>query len=359
MPKKRSDIKTKRDDFKRPNGQGTCFKMSGNRRKPWAARVTSGWAEDSRQLFDYIGFYDTEQECNEALDAHRFSPIVPKVDITLDELYDEWSAVKYPYISRQTADNYRAAWKYFKQYKQAPVKDIRTAHLQGVVDQCYKTGMSESTVKKAKVLCVLLFNYAAENNIIDKNYAEFVDVRKFKFDKAEKERFSDLEIKKLIAAAASDEWAGTVLIMIYSGMRIAEMLGLTRFNVDTAAGVITGGVKTDAGRNRVIPIHPKTIGYITHWYNKGGQALICKEEGRQISTDFYRRKYYYPALEAAGVRLLTPHACRHTFGSLMAAAGVDTVSIQKIIGHADYSTTANIYTHIEVEKLREAINKIV
>lgn len=60
----------------------------------------------------------------------------------------------------------------------------------------------------------------------------------------------------------------------------------------------------------------------------------------------------------AEVRKLTPHACRHTFGSLMVEAGVDTIHIQKIIDNADYSTTANTYTHLEVKSLREAISKI-
>jgi len=211
---------------------------------------------------------------------------------------------------------------------------------------------------KKKVLCVLLFNYAVENNILNKNYAEFIDVRKFKFDKTEKERFTDIEIKKLSDLAPANEWVATVLIMIYTGMRISEMLKLTKFNIDLDKKIITGGLKTDAGKNRVIPIHPKIFRYVRYWYDKNGKALICEKEGRAMSANRYRKEYYYSALEAAKVRPLTPHSCRHTFGSLMAAAGVDTVSIQRLIGHADYATTANTYTHPEIESLRNAINKL-
>ena len=53
-----------------------------------------------------------------------------------------------------------------------------------------------------------------------------------------------------------------------------------------------------------------------------------------------------------------PHDCRHTFATLMSNAGADKISLQKIIGHANYATTANIYTHKDVTELKKAISKI-
>lgn len=356
MPRKRKE-KTKRDDFKRPNGYGTVYKLPGKRRRPWIARVTSGRNEDSgRQIYQTIGYFEEEKDARAALEMHRLNPVSPKASITMGDLYEEWSSTKYQYIGRDTANNYKAAWKHMARLKNVQVKEIRTAHLQQVIDKCHKAKMSRSTLEKIRIVSVSLLNYAIENDILAKNYAEFI--RLPKTEKVEKERFSDIDIKKLSGIAPANEWVATVLIMIYTGMRISEMLGLTRFNVDVDAGVITGGIKTDAGKNRVIPIHPKIMKYVKHWHDKSGQALICEESGKPLSAKRYREKYYYPALDAAEVNRLTPHACRHTFGSMMAAAGVDTVRIQKLIGHADYSTTANVYTHLEVESLREAISKI-
>jgi integrase len=352
---RKKEIKAKRDEFKRPNGYGTCYKLSGRRRRPWIARATTGWNEDGRQIFQTIGYFEEEKDCRDALEMHRFNPVPPKADITLGELYEEWAEGKYQYVGKATADNYRAAWKYLSRYKGVKVKEIRTAHLQSVIDKCHKAKMSRSTLEKIRIVSVSLLGYAIQNDITNKNYADFI--RLPKSEKVEKERFTDIEVKKLTDAAPENEWVGTVLVMIYTGMRISEMLGLTRFNIDIDAGIITGGIKTDAGKNRVIPIHPKILKYVKHWYNKEGQALIC-EDGKALSAKRYREKYYYPALEAAKVRKLTPHACRHTFGSLMAAAGVASVYIQKLIGHADYGTTANTYTHLEIEPLREAIGKI-
>jgi integrase len=77
-----------------------------------------------------------------------------------------------------------------------------------------------------------------------------------------------------------------------------------------------------------------------------------------MSAKYYREKYYYPAIEAIEIQRLTPHACRHTFASLMSAANVDPLHTQRIIGHSDYAFTANEYTHPEIRELRKAINKI-
>lgn len=319
--------------------------------------MTDGWTDDGRQIRRVIGYFEEEKDCRDALDKHRFDPIGPKADVTFGELYREWSENKYAEgIGRDTINSYKAAWKYLSRYKNVKVVDLRTAHLQSVINACRKANLSRSTMEKIRVTAVLLFKYAIENDIVNKNYAEFIKLPKA--EKTEKERFTDLEIQQLLKAAPGNEWVGTVLILIYTGMRISEMLSLTKFNVDMENGIITGGIKTEAGKNRVIPIHPKIMRYVRHWYDKDGEALICDNRGKRLLPKRYREKLYYPALKTAGVRQLTPHACRHTFGSMMADAGVDPVHIQKIIGHADYRTTANTYTHLEIETLKDAIRKI-
>lgn len=72
----------------------------------------------------------------------------------------------------------------------------------------------------------------------------------------------------------------------------------------------------------------------------------------------FRNRMYYPALEKAGVRKLSPHKARHTFASMLNKAGANKVYIQKLIGHANYAVTANTYTHSDVEELRKAIEMI-
>jgi site-specific recombinase XerD len=346
----------------------TVFKMPGRRRKPWVARITTGWKktivkrgknkgkEVPRQTYQIIGYFETKQEGIDALAMHRIDPVSPKTNITLDELYKEWSEAKYESgISRDTVNNYKAAWKHVDRLKNAKLKDLRTAHWQKVIDE--KRGvLGHSSLKKIKSLATMLYNYALKNDIAKKNYAEFIELPRH--SKQEKQIFSDLDIQKMLKNADTVPWVDTVLIMIFTGMRISEMLQLTKFNVDLEKQIITGGIKTEAGKDRLIPINIKILPYIKKWYKKNGQALICRDDGSPIPVKYYREKFYYPALEALEVQKLTPHACRHTFASLMAAANVDPLHIQKIIGHTDYAFTANEYTHPEIKELKKAINKI-
>ena len=203
----------------------------------------------------------------------------------------------------------------------------------------------------------MLCSYGMQNDIINKNYAKFIILPK-KEAKEKQNIFADLEIKKMFDNANTVPWVDTILIMIYSGMRISEMLKLTKFNVDLKKEFISGGLKTDAGKGRIIPIHPKIMPFIQKWYDKNGKALICKENGKQISAKYYREKYYYPALEQINIKKRTPHTCRHTFGSLMGRANADPKRIQEIIGHASYAFTKDIYTHPEIEELKREIRKI-
>ncbi len=319
------------------------------------ARITTGWTEDGKQQRQVIGYFETKSEAMDALSLHHVNPVSPKAGITLGELYQEWSEGKYKYISRATRNNYKAAWKYIEKLEKAKFKELRTSHWQKIIDQNEET-LSHSSLKKIKGLIVLLYKHALQNDIVNKNYGEFVALPKEA--KKEKEIFTDLDIKTMFDHAEAVPWVDTILIMIYSGMRISEMLQLTKFNVDLDKQLITGGIKTEAGRNRVVPIHPKIYPYIKKWYNRNGETLICREDGKGMSAKYYREKKYYPALEQLGIRKLTPHACRHTFASMLAEAKVDTLHIQRLIGHADYAFTANTYTHLEVEKLRKAISNI-
>lgn len=88
----------------------------------------------------------------------------------------------------------------------------------------------------------------------------------------------------------------------------------------------------------------------------GGQTIICDENGKPYTSDNFRRRCYYPSLDAIGVRYLTPHATRHTFATRLSAAGARTEDIQALAGHEDYEMTANTYIHQDITTLRRAID---
>lgn len=347
-----------------PSGYGSVYKLSGKRRRPWIARKTTGWDENGKQLYYTIGYFETRAKALEALAAYNKNPIGERGDVTLGEIYEEWFKSRYETesekpkkkVNKKTKDTYAVAWNHLSELKDGRIKDIKKSHIQTIINKMVdEKGLGYSSCHKVKVLAGLLLKHAMADDIVDKNYAEFVKLP----PEPEKNQdiFTDIEIRTLENRVAEIEWIDTILIFIYTGMRISELLTLTKFNVDIKNMMITGGIKTDAGKDRIIPIHPKIQPFIKRWYDNDGEYLITRNKAK-IRPDYYRKSLYYPALEKAGVRKLNPHKARHTFGSLLNKAGVDKVYIQKLIGHADYATTANIYTHPEIAELKKAIETI-
>ena len=96
--------------MKLPNGYGTIYKLSGNRRKPWIAKVPAGFEpaiskktgkEYLKQLYQIIGYFEKKEDAIDALARHRLEPLAPKAHIkTLKDIFDEWSESAYKDISR-------------------------------------------------------------------------------------------------------------------------------------------------------------------------------------------------------------------------------------------------------------------
>ena len=339
-----------------PNGYGSVHKLPGNRRRPWRARVTTGWTPEGKQLFYTVGYYATQKEALMALAAYREHPIGEKRDITLGEIYERWSEREYANLTSSTVNGYRAVWKRLSALAPHPVRNIRTSDLQTVIDDMIEEGLGRSTLEKAKTLAGILLQIAVNDDIIPTNYAKAIKLPKAR--KPKKETFSDLEIVALErTAAAGDVWVGTVLILIYTGLRVGELLALTPFAVDLREWTITGGLKTDAGRDRVVPIHPKIRPYIQHWMAASGPRLIHRD-GRPIASTTTVGSSTTGA-RARGDQTTPDAACNaHTFASLLHRAGVGPKAAQDLLGHSDYATTANIYTHTRLEDLRRAVESI-
>lgn len=146
----------------------------------------------------------------------------------------------------------------------------------------------------------------------------------------------------------------TILILIYTGMRISEFLNLNKFQVNLQEMVIVGGLKTDAGRDRIIPIHPKIQKYIINHYESCQNKLI-EHNGKPYTSRYYR-KCYYRVLEELSVKKISPHKARHTFFTLMSLYCKDSKAMADIGGHTDARFTESVYVHPDIERLRSAIS---
>ncbi len=344
-------IMARRKAIKRENGTGSIYKRSDSKNRPWVAVAPAKYDSSYKPKRIVIGHFATAQEAKNALFQYNLNP-TEKYNITVEQLFTEWSDIAYRNISKQTVDNYNACFNKIKPIYNIKFRELRTGQMQKIIDD--NTNMSSSTLSKIKLLFTQLYKYALENDIVNKNYAEFIVLPKQTTTK--KDSFTDLELAKIEQSVNEVPFADLIFVMCYSGFRISEFLELTPFSYDPKAQTLTGGNKTIAGMNRAVPIHPKIQPIIEKWIAKNGDTIFCKEDGKKYSAKYFREKCYYPALRAIGIRELPPHCTRHTCATRLAAAGARPEDIQKILGHSDYEVTANTYIHQDIDTLKNAIN---
>lgn len=327
----------RRKALKRANGAGTAYKLHGRRKRPWVAAKNKV----------VIGYYETKTAALEALNRLSGRSLDERYNMTFEDVFMAWKEEHYKTIGEKGKESYNRAFDVFGPLHSRKFRDLRTADFQSALEP--HMGKSHATIAKHKQLITQMSEWAIREELISTNFASFV--RLPENVKKEKEIFSDDDIAKL--EANGSETAKIILMLIYTGMRIGELFNLPL--KDYHETYVIGGEKTEAGRNRVIPIRPEGRQYFKYFADQAtGDLLISGYIGQRVPANF-RNRDYYPLLKSLDIEKKTPHATRHTYASRARQAGMPPEILQKILGHADYSTTANVYVHTDIAELIAAV----
>lgn len=366
---------------KRENGGGTIRKVKGaNGTKFYAyAPARYDYVDGIRKCIrDPLGSFTKKSEAKEAIDAYVAKPS-KKYNYSPAQIYEEWSSLVFDDISKSTQDNYRAAWAQVKaawgKRIDEPIRERTTAEIREVYDywmeeheimrkgrgKPYRTTagpLSKSAMEKIKALLTQMYKYCMANNIVLQNYAELVRIPK-DAKEGKQRALTDLEFAKLEKNFMTVTGGEACYVLCYTGWRVTEFCQLTRFSYDPKEKVLRSGIKTEAGTDRIVPVHPKIQPIIDRWYKACTGPLYPRPDGKPYDKDTFREDVWKPCMEALGLpEDLTPHSARHTFGTKLSKAKVAPEDIQKVIGHADYSTTANVYINQDISTLRKAVNSM-
>ena len=137
--------------MKRPNGYGTVTRLSGTRRKPYAARVP---ARDRKGHITqkYLGYYETQCEAFEALEAYRAqyaagqAPAPDALGVTVQEVYDLWSARKYEKAGKSSIASYKVSWTRLRRFASMPIRNLGIDQWQQVIDEDERSGLCKSSI---------------------------------------------------------------------------------------------------------------------------------------------------------------------------------------------------------------------
>lgn len=367
-----------------PNGFGQITKVNNKYlRKPYRAMVTVGKTSTGKPISKLLkpeAYFSTYNEAYAALVEYNKNPYDLNPSITVKELYDKWTEFYFGSLkSDSSIRTITSAWAYCSSIYDMRAKDVRARHIKG----CMEEGVANINGKerhptagvkgRIKSMFNLLFDYALEYEIVDKNYARTFNVSEDIIkEKEEAYRghipFKDEEIEILWNNVDIKKYVDVILIQCYSGWRPQE-LGLIRLeNVNLNEWTFVGGMKTEAGTNRIVPIHTKIRDLVKKKYQEaqelGSEYLINCTDGQThrnsslLTYDKYQQRFN----KLRDQLNLNPehraHDGRKHFITKAKKYGVDEYAIKYMVGHAITDTTEKVYTEREIEWLKTEIEKI-
>ena len=374
-----------------PSGFGSIAKMSGKRRNPYRVQITTGWEfikdEDGDPVLDEngepktkrirktMGYYPTRQAAMIALAEYNKTPYnLDNNTITWLDVWKKWGPAAIENGSKSLSDQLNAAYKRCAPLYSMKMKDIRKGHMQDLLDGV--SHMSGTVQARLKYVMQQNFKWALENDVIAKDYSQFLstDVKKKEEDEALHFPFATDEIKKLwtyqdkrfIFTKARKGWqettvqaANAMLLLIYTGMRVMELGELKAADVHLEERYIDlRGTKTPSAR-RIVPIHKDIAPVLAALLADGGEYVVVNSAKKPVTYPQWSKKIADPINEILGEKH-TLHDTRHTFISAAERSGLDANSIilKRIVGHSTGGNTTAIYTHKNIDDLLEAIDKV-
>ena len=338
-------------NYRNPNGYGSVVKLSGNRRRPYVVRKTVGFDDRAYPIYEIIGYYESRKDALMALAQYNSKPYDLNLSKkTFSELYKLWKKTAFPKMGNSLKTAHEASYKHCERIYNVPYKDLRKADMQRCIDEC---GLSYATQTNIRNLFVQLDKFAYDNDIISKCYSANLTTAE-KEVKIKRNLYTNDQVK-LLYDHIGEECVDETLFMLFTGCRVTEMLTLKQENIDYDQQTLCFGIKTAAGKNRIVPIHEKILPILqTHkdtflfskWFAKGEEKA-------------YRSfRYHFELMNDKLGMKHTTHDARHTVRSKLDSAEANKVCIDLIIGHKNGDVGERVYTHKTIEELKTAMSKL-
>lgn len=364
-----------------PNGFGQISEIKNrNLRKPFRAMISVGKDENGRPICKPLkpeSYFLTYNDAYAALVEYNKNPYDLEPSITVKELYEKWLPEYEKTV--KSVRSIESAWSYCSAVYGMRVKDLRARHIKGCMDEGTSTyrGVtrtpSASMKNQIKSLFNLMLDYALEYELVDRNYSRTFNlsdetIKEIVTVKQEHIPFTDEEMDLLWQYVDDKMMVDVLLIQCYSGWRPQEIGLLELKDVDLDNWIFSGGMKTDAGIGRVVPIHSRIRHLVERKYKEaqemGSLYLFnyTNPSARLKSTALTYARYQKGFSMIRDELKLNPehrpHDGRKHFVTMAKKYGVDEYAIKYMVGHKISDITEKVYTQREYAWLRDEIEKI-
>lgn len=366
-----------------PNGFGQISEIKNrNLRNPFRAMVSVGKTDKGRPICKPLkpeSYFPTYNDAYMALVEYNKNPYDLNPSITAQELYDKWTIEYFKTVGESSQRGTEDAWRYCTAVHNMRVVDIRARHIKGCMEEgkAITKGKeqtpSASMKNKIKTLFNQMFDYAVEYELVDRNYSRTFNlsdetIKEIQTVKKEHIAFTDPEMELLWQNIDGKQFVDVLLIQCYSGWRPQELGLIELVKVDLEKGIFTGGMKTDSGTDRTVPIHSRIKSLVERKYKEAQELgsdylfnYVDENSNRKNIKLTYNR--YLRAFERIRDELNLnpehrPHDGRKHFVTAAKKYVVDEYAIKYMVGHKISDITEKVYTDREFDWLKEEIEKI-
>lgn len=330
---------------RRGNGTGSVVKRPDGR---WQTTVTVGYYMEDGKRRRKTASKTFVKRADALAACFTLKGTRPASDETLDQLHDLYLAGKdYAALSASQRDKLSYAWRRWEPLRFRSIASITVDELQRTVDSAAETYYP---ARDMKVMISHLYSIALKQEIVTRNKADDIDLPPSPHAKREVWTAEDIAVfwKDY---EDGNLFTGYILIMCYCGLRYGELATIRLENIHTEDRYMIGGIKTEAGIDRTIPIAARILPVIERFYNHRRELLL------EICEDSFRA-YYWQTIDRLGLRRLPPQTGRHYYFTALTAAGVQPGIITETGGHASYLTTMKNYVNIPLSDKLAAVDQI-
>ena len=365
---------------RRNNGEGTLW--HDQQRGRWEARITVGFRDGQpvRKKITAPTKAEAVTRMKAAQGAIDAGLPAPDRRETVRTFLDGWlEHLEHTDRSPATIQNYRDMVAYYVNPAVGRVKltDLQPRHVEKMQRDILAAGKSARTARLARSVLRAALRHAERHGLVGRNVAALAEP--VGAEHSEKRTMTVAQVKKLFVAAHDTRYEAAIVLLVTLGLRRGELLGLQWSDVDlknrtvrvrraltrTKAGLVADDTKT-ARSVRTLELQPVAVAALKahkarqaeeqlkageHWV--GGDWLITNAWGGPVDPANFRHQFI-ALCNKANIGHWSPHAARHTAGSLMFEHGADLKVVSEALGHSSIRVTADVYAHLLPERSGEA-----
>jgi len=355
---------------RRSNGEGRLAQLpSGS----WQIQVMDGYNQDGTRKFKSFVAPKIEdvKKMKREYDRKKDAGIRTGRDYSFAEFADFWFEHHKDMVSPTTQEGYSYTLRILKRdFERKKLSEIKAYDIEQYLMKLIREGSSGSTIAKCRGMLYQIFNMAVANDLLLKNPVAHAQKIRRPPSKHSKDAFTEAEVHELMEKLPGNRIGWSIRLMLATGMRTQELLALEPKHIakDGSSIEISQAIVMEEGSSvvgptktqdsmRTVPV-PEMVRYCARNLRETDKKYVWEAGRKNMPCNpTHFRKQFREALGAIeGVRILTPHCCRHTYVTHMLMLGVDPKTVQALVGHADVDMTM-YYAHAQETSKQSAISR--